>query len=67
MSAALAKNKCQGFILATKFVPTIQNEFNCKFSKQSKCNKIWALKNWEVDENSTRTLDLLFDTRWEGE
>ncbi|XP_063905545.1 uncharacterized protein LOC135124423 [Zophobas morio] len=51
--------------ITTKFVPTIQNEFNCKFSKQSKCNKIWALKNWEVDENSTRTLDLLFDTRWE--
>ncbi|RZC27695.1 uncharacterized protein BDFB_000742, partial [Asbolus verrucosus] len=51
--------------ITTKFIPTIRNGFDCKFSKNDKCNKIWALKNWEIDENSTRTLDLIFDSRWE--
>ncbi|XP_044263744.1 uncharacterized protein LOC123010725 isoform X2 [Tribolium madens] len=51
--------------ITNKFIPTIQNDFNCKFSKNDKCNNIWALKNWQIDTNSTRTLDLLFDARWE--
>jgi hypothetical protein len=51
--------------IATKFVPTIRNDYNCKFDGRDKCAKSWALKNWQIDANSTRTLDLLFDSRWE--
>nr|XP_008195175.1 PREDICTED: uncharacterized protein LOC662380 isoform X1 [Tribolium castaneum] len=52
--------------ITNKYVPTIQNNFNCNFAKNSKCNNIWALKNWEIDTNSTKTLDLLFDARWDN-
>ncbi|CAH1965540.1 unnamed protein product [Acanthoscelides obtectus] len=51
--------------VTTKFIPTLENEYNCKFSQHTLCTTRWALKDWRVDDSSQRTRTFLFDRRWE--
>ncbi|CAG9813738.1 unnamed protein product [Phaedon cochleariae] len=52
-------------VITTRFIPTIENDYNCKFQKTSLCTTRWALKNWKIDNRSPKTKDLITDTRWE--
>lgn len=59
--------KIDGYnLLANKFYPTLENDYNCKFSKNNLCNTRWSLRDWKIDESSVRTRDVVFDNRWEG-
>ncbi|KAF7280030.1 hypothetical protein GWI33_006462 [Rhynchophorus ferrugineus] len=49
----------------TKYLPNIQNDYNCKFSPSDKCNIRWALRNWQIDDSSSKTKEFLGDSRWE--
>nr|CAI5845464.1 unnamed protein product [Callosobruchus analis] len=51
--------------ITTKFLPTLDNEYNCKFSQHTLCTTRWALKDWRVDDRSQKTRRFLFDRRWE--
>ncbi|XP_048523168.1 uncharacterized protein LOC109540509 isoform X2 [Dendroctonus ponderosae] len=48
-----------------KYIPSIDNDYNCKFSKNDKCNFRWTLKDWQIDETSWRTRQFIDDNRWE--
>lgn len=54
------------FVSATKYIPSVQNDYNCKFLKNDKCNAKWAVRDWQIDETSSRTRQFLDDNRWEG-
>ncbi|XP_044744390.1 uncharacterized protein LOC123306449 isoform X2 [Coccinella septempunctata] len=47
------------------YLPTIKNDYNCKFSNNEHCSKVWAMKNWEIDTNTTRRFDFISDERWQ--
>ncbi|KAJ8973052.1 hypothetical protein NQ317_011332 [Molorchus minor] len=47
--------------ITTKFIPTILNDYNCKFSTNDLCTTKWRIKNWHVEEST----DFLADLRWE--
>ncbi|KAL1513774.1 hypothetical protein ABEB36_003139 [Hypothenemus hampei] len=49
----------------SRYIPTIHNDYNCKFSKNEKCNVKWAVKDWKIDETSSRTREFIDDNRWE--
>ncbi|XP_050305913.1 uncharacterized protein LOC126743031 isoform X2 [Anthonomus grandis grandis] len=49
----------------TKFIPSIQNSYNCDFSKNSKCSAKWVAKDWQIDETSSKTREFIDDSRWE--
>lgn len=51
--------------IETKFIPTIQNEYDCKFATNSTCNKLWSITDWQIDTNSLKTKELITDIRWE--
>ncbi|KAK9872527.1 hypothetical protein WA026_017992 [Henosepilachna vigintioctopunctata] len=46
------------------YVPTIDNNYNCNFSHDEHCSKVWAMRNWEIDNNTTRRYDYISDERW---
>ncbi|XP_066143041.1 uncharacterized protein [Euwallacea fornicatus] len=48
-----------------KYIPSIDNDYNCKFSKNDKCNVKWAGRDWQIDETSSRTREFIDDNRWE--
>ncbi|CAG9766449.1 unnamed protein product [Ceutorhynchus assimilis] len=49
----------------TKYIPSLQDDYNCKFSKNDKCNFKWIARDWRVDETSSRTREFIDDNRWE--
>ncbi|XP_056638820.1 uncharacterized protein LOC130446528 [Diorhabda sublineata] len=51
--------------IESKFIPPIQNEYDCKFTMNSTCNKLWSITDWQIDVNSIRTKELVTDIRWE--
>ncbi|XP_050510220.1 uncharacterized protein LOC114349462 [Diabrotica virgifera virgifera] len=51
--------------VATKFIPTLDNEFNCQFTQNSPCNLLWSLRDWQIDNDSPKTKEVIFDRRWE--
>ncbi|XP_076260046.1 uncharacterized protein LOC143196266 isoform X4 [Rhynchophorus ferrugineus] len=44
-----------------KYLPSIQNDYNCKFSPGENCSELWRLENWNFEDNRS----LLEDIRWE--
>ncbi|KAJ8923877.1 hypothetical protein NQ315_006653 [Exocentrus adspersus] len=51
--------------ITTKFIPTINSEYNCNFSKNDICSKRWTLRDWMVDDSSMKTKEFISDYRWE--
>ncbi|KAG5891652.1 hypothetical protein JTB14_020070 [Gonioctena quinquepunctata] len=51
--------------ITTKYIPTINNDYNCQFSSNNLCSSRWSLRNWKIDENSQKTRDVFTDRRWE--
>ncbi|XP_018562896.1 uncharacterized protein LOC108904723 [Anoplophora glabripennis] len=51
--------------ITTKFIPTINSDYNCKFSKNNICSTKWILRDWTIDDNSARTKEFITDYRWE--
>lgn len=51
--------------ITTKYIPKINSDYNCNFSKNDKCNQRWALRDWQIDDNSTKTREFIADGRWE--
>ncbi|KAF7280027.1 hypothetical protein GWI33_006459 [Rhynchophorus ferrugineus] len=44
-----------------KYLPSIQNDYNCKFSPGENCSELWRLENWDFKDSRS----LLEDIRWE--
>ncbi|CAG9860166.1 unnamed protein product [Phyllotreta striolata] len=51
--------------LVNKYIPKIENDFNCQFAENSHCNSIWALRDWQIDRSSPKTKEFIADIRWE--
>lgn len=51
---------------ATKYIPSIANDYNCQFSRNDQCNARWSVRDWKIDETSSKTREFIDDSRWEG-
>lgn len=47
-------------------LPTIEDDYKCKFSKNGVCNTRWLLRDWRIDITAPASREPLFDNRWEG-
>lgn len=48
-----------------RYLPQIENKYNCKFSSNLGCTQYWSMMDWFIDDNSTKRFDLITDERWE--
>ncbi|KAF7280024.1 hypothetical protein GWI33_006457 [Rhynchophorus ferrugineus] len=49
----------------TKYLPDIQNQYNCNFNSPNGCSVKWRMQNWYIDNNSSKTTEFSGDSRWD--